>query len=188
MISFVCVFSLEISSSSSFSFASESQISTRFTTISRWKYLYDRLYFTVSWTEKSWTRSRNDRSRIGHHNAIQLSLERNQSNEKHRFFFDLIVNFSSFRRIFTSKIQQTSFLVIVLLISFIEFVTKTFVFVFFLRNSFVFIQVHSLDLSKTTEIDDRQELNKMLCGIARMWVHPDHRRARIATKLLDCVR
>ncbi|CAF4922612.1 unnamed protein product, partial [Rotaria magnacalcarata] len=28
----------------------------------------------------------------------------------------------------------------------------------------------------------------MVCGIARIWVHPDHRRARIATKLLDCVR
>jgi len=49
-------------------------------------------------------------------------------------------------------------------------------------------RVHSLDLTKTTEIDDRKELNKMLCGIARIWVHPDHRRARIATKLLDCVR
>jgi len=28
----------------------------------------------------------------------------------------------------------------------------------------------------------------MLCGIARIWIHPDHRRRRIGTKLLDCIR
>jgi len=45
-----------------------------------------------------------------------------------------------------------------------------------------------LDLNDEANIDTKTEMDKMLCGIARVWVHPDHRRARIATKLLDCVR
>ncbi|CAF1170496.1 unnamed protein product [Adineta ricciae] len=49
-------------------------------------------------------------------------------------------------------------------------------------------RVHVLDLTDESNIDTETEMNKMLCGIARIWVHPDHRRARIATKLLDCVR
>jgi len=49
-------------------------------------------------------------------------------------------------------------------------------------------RVHVLDLNNESNIDTQTEMDKMLCGIARIWVHPDHRRARIATKMLDCVR
>jgi len=44
-----------------------------------------------------------------------------------------------------------------------------------------------LDLNDGSNINKQTEMNKMLCGISRIWVHPDHRRTRIATKLLDCV-
>ena len=49
-------------------------------------------------------------------------------------------------------------------------------------------KVHVLDLNDEANIDTQTEMDKMLCGVARIWVHPDHRRGRIATKLLDCVR
>lgn len=49
-------------------------------------------------------------------------------------------------------------------------------------------KVHVLDLNNESNIDMQTEMDKMLCGIARIWVHPDHRRTRIATKLLDCIR
>ncbi|CAF1184035.1 unnamed protein product [Adineta steineri] len=49
-------------------------------------------------------------------------------------------------------------------------------------------RVHVLDLTDEANIDTQTEMDKMMCGIARIWVHPDHRRARIATKLLDCIR
>ncbi|CAF4576041.1 unnamed protein product [Rotaria socialis] len=49
-------------------------------------------------------------------------------------------------------------------------------------------RVHVLDFNDESNIDTKTEMDKMVCGIARIWVHPDHRRARIATKLLDCVR
>ena len=68
-------------------------------------------------------------------------------------------------------------------------VTKNLFSFLFSSRSFVRLrQVHVLDLTNETEIDNVNEVNKMLCGIARIWVHPDRRRARIATKLLDCVR
>jgi len=43
-------------------------------------------------------------------------------------------------------------------------------------------------MNNQSNIDTENYLDKMVCGIARIWVHPDHRRSRIATKLLDCVR
>lgn len=49
-------------------------------------------------------------------------------------------------------------------------------------------KVHVLDLTNELTINPQTDIDKMLCGIARIWVHPDHRRTRIATKLLDCVR
>ena len=60
---------------------------------------------------------------------------------------------------------------------------------FNLYNPSIYIfKVHVHDLTDESNIDIQTEIDKMLCGIARIWVHPDHRRARIATKLLDCVR
>jgi hypothetical protein len=49
-------------------------------------------------------------------------------------------------------------------------------------------KVHVLDFNDESNVNTETEIEKMLCGIARIWVHPNHRRARIATKLLDCVR
>ncbi|CAF0905954.1 unnamed protein product [Didymodactylos carnosus] len=37
-------------------------------------------------------------------------------------------------------------------------------------------------------LNTQNEIQKMFCGIARIWVHKDHRRSRVATKLLNCAR
>jgi len=49
-------------------------------------------------------------------------------------------------------------------------------------------RVHVLDSEDESNMITETEMDKMLCGIARIWVHPDYRRTRIATKILDCVR